>query len=203
MDQEQEELVLKSFESLKTPDDALEELMEGNRRFASGQTTLDVREFARLREESAKGQKPYATVLACSDSREPVELIFDEGIGRLFVVRVAGNIVAPDVMASLEFGAAVLGTKIILVLGHKTCGAIKATMEAKPVPGQISSLFPYMQPAVDRAAGDYLGAVQGNAQFQADLAAKASPILRDLVSQKKLKVASGWYDISTGRVSLL
>lgn len=194
---------MESFESLKTADEVLKELMAGNRRFVEGQTSIDPKESARLREETAKGQKPIATILACSDSREPVELIFDATIGGLFVVRIAGNIVTPDVMASLEFGAAVLGTKVILVLGHKTCGAIKATMEAKPVPGQISSLFPYMQPAVDRAAGDYLAAVQGNAQFQADLAAKASPVLRDLVAQKKLQVVAGWYDISSGKVALL
>lgn len=189
--------------SAKNPEEALEMLMAGNQRYVSGRLSSYRHNLAQLRRDTAEKQKPFATVLACADSRVPVELIFDRSIGHLFVVRVAGNIVTPDVMASIEYGAAVLGTKIILVLGHSGCGAVKATLEGKSVPGQISSLFPYMQPAVDQAGGDFDSAVRLNAQFQADLVRKASPLLGGLISEKKLKVGTAIYNLSSGKVSLV
>ena len=92
-------------------------------------------------------------MLSCADSRVPVEMVFDQTIGHIFVARVAGNMATPEIIASLEFGAVVLGTKVIMVLGHASCGAVKAAIQGKPVPGQISALFPPLQPAVVRVAG--------------------------------------------------
>jgi carbonic anhydrase len=133
----------------------------------------------------------------------PVELVFDQTIGQLFVARVAGNFVTPEILGSLEYGAAVLGTKLILVLGHSSCGAVTATMQGNAVPGQISSLFSHIQPAVDRAGGSLEKAVQENAKIQAGLLKKSSPLLAGLMKEGKLKIVAGYYDLSTGRVSLI
>ena len=133
-----------------TPDAALNELMEGNKRYASGKMTSFEHDLAILKQHTEEKQEPFAAVLSCADSRVPVELVFDQTIGHVFVTRVAGNIVTPEIIGSLEYGAAVLGTKVILVMGHSNCGAVKATIQGKEVPGQISSLFPHIQPAVDQ-----------------------------------------------------
>ena len=107
--------------------------------------------LAILKQHTAEKQEPFAAVLSCADSRVPVELAFDQSIGHIFVTRVAGNIITPEIIGSLEYGAAVLGTKVILVMGHANCGAVDAAIKGKEVPGQISSLFPHIQPAVDQA----------------------------------------------------
>jgi len=111
-----------------------------------------------LKTKTVESQEPFAAVLSCADSRVPVELIFDQSIGHLFVARVAGNIATSAMIASLEYGVAVLGTKAIMVLGHANCGAVKASIEAKAVPGQISALYPYIRPAVDQLLQRCLGA---------------------------------------------
>jgi carbonic anhydrase len=116
-------------------------------------------------------------VLSCADSRVPVELIFDQSIGQGFVTRVAGNIATTATIASLEYGVAVLGTKAIIVLGHADCGAVKATIEAKAEPAQISALYPYIRPAVNQAGANLEGAVKANASIQAS-ARSRSPVGR-------------------------
>ncbi len=131
-----------------TPDEALKALLDGNERFASGRLTSFDEDLKILRDHTVEKQEPFAAVLSCADSRVPVEIIFDQTIGHIFVTRVAGNVVTPEIIGSLEYGAAVLGTKVILVLGHASCGAVKAAIQAKAVPGQISALFPHLQPAV-------------------------------------------------------
>jgi carbonic anhydrase len=190
-------------QSSPTPDDALRHLMEGNERFASDTMTNLGQSLNILRQHTVEKQEPFAAVLSCADSRVPVELVFDQTIGQLFVARVAGNFVTPEILGSLEYGAAVLGTKLILVLGHSSCGAVTATMQGNAVPGQISSLFAHIQPAVDRAGGNLEIAVQENAKIQANLLAKSSPLLAGLVKEGKLKIVAGYYDLATGRVSLL
>lgn len=186
-----------------TPDEALQHLMEGNERFASDTMASLGLSLSILRQHTVEKQEPFASVLACADSRVPVELIFDQTIGQLFVARVAGNFSTPEILGSLEYGAALLGTKVILVLGHSSCGAVTATMQGNAVPGQISSLFTHIQPAVDRAGGNLEEAVKENARMQADLMAKSSPVLSKLVNEGKLKIVAGYYDLATGRVSLL
>jgi carbonic anhydrase len=121
----------------------------------------------------------------------------------LFVVRVAGNIATPDTIASLEYGAAVLGTKVIVVLGHTNCGAVKATIAGKAVPGQISGLYQYIHPAINGANGDSGIASRQNAVLQASVLRDASPLLADLIKQKKLAVRAAMYDIGNGKVTML
>jgi carbonic anhydrase len=142
-------------------------------------------------------------VLSCADSRVPVELIFDQSIGHVFVTRVAGNIATSAIIASLEYGAAVLGTKAIIVLGHANCGAVKASIEAKAVPGQISTLYPYIRPAVDQAGSDLDRAIKANARIQAALLRQASPVLAEQIKQNQLKIVAAYYDLTSGNVSLL
>jgi len=122
------------------PDSALQELLAGNGRFASNRLTSVDHDLNVLKEHTVDKQEPFAALLACADSRVPVELVFDQTIGHLFVTRVAGNVVTPEIIGSLEYGVAVLGVKVLLVLGHRNCGAVKAAMKADPVPGQISVL---------------------------------------------------------------
>lgn len=186
-----------------TPEDALRYLMEGNERFASDKMMALGKSLNILRQHTVEKQEPFASVLACADSRVPVELVFDQTIGHLFVARVAGNFVTPEILGSLEYGVVVLGTKVILVLGHSSCGAVTATMQGKDVPGQIGSLFPHIQPAVDRAGGNLEKAVKENAILQAGLMLNSSPVLAEFVKDGKLKIVAGYYDLATGRVSLL
>jgi carbonic anhydrase len=147
-------------------------------------------------------QEPFAAVLSCADSRVPVELVFDQTIGHLFVTRVAGNLVTPEIIGSLEYGVAVLGVKVLLVLGHTSCGALKAAMKADAVPGQISSLYPHLRRAVEQSGGNLDGAIKANAQIQAELLRTSSPVIRDAVKAGQLKVEAGVYDLATGKVTL-
>jgi carbonic anhydrase len=185
-----------------TPDEALKALLDGNERFASGRLTSFEQDLKILRDHTVDKQEPFAAVLSCADSRVPVEIIFDQSIGHIFVARVAGNMATPEIIGSLEYSVAVLGTKVILVLGHAGCGAVKATIQGKAVPGQISALFPHIQPAVDQAGSDLAAATKVNAKIQAALLQSASPVLAPLVQEKKLKIVAGYYDLTSGKVSL-
>jgi carbonic anhydrase len=189
-------------QSTLTPEAALKDLMDGNERFASGRMTSFEHDLKILKEHNADKQEPFAAVLSCADSRVPVELIFDQTIGHIFVTRVAGNVVMPEIIGSLEYGAAVLGTKVILVLGHAGCGAVKAAIQGKAVPGQISSLFPHIQPAIDQAGSDLAAVTKANAEIQAKLLRESSPVIAPMVKDNKLKVVAGVYDIATGKVTL-
>jgi carbonic anhydrase len=186
-----------------SPDEALKSLMDGNARFTSGGMTSFEHDLRILKQHNAEKQEPFAAVLSCADSRVPVELIFDQTIGHIFVTRVAGNILTPELIASLEYGAAVLGTKVLLVLGHTGCGAVKAAIQGKEVPGQISALYPHIQPAIDQAGSDLDAVIKANAEIQARLLRESSQVIRAMVTESKLQVASGVYNIATGKVTLL
>jgi carbonic anhydrase len=186
-----------------TPDRALDTLYQGNKRFSSQKLQQPNRSSFRL-QEVAKGQNPFAAILGCADSRVPSEIIFDQGLGDLFVVRVAGNVATPEEIGSLEYGTLVLGAKVILVLGHERCGAVDATIQAKPVPGKIGSILEKIQPAVTATAGqsgDRLkNATIANIKNQiAEL--KTSSVLTDLIKAGKLKIVGGFYDLDTGVVA--
>ena len=185
------------------PDAALAELIAGNKRFTSGQQTHHEHDLAILKERAIEKQEPFAAVLSCADSRVPVELIFDQSLGHIFVTRVAGNMVTPEIIASLEYGAAVLGIPVILVMGHASCGAVKATIQGKEVPGQISALFPHIQPAVEQAGQNLEAATKANAKIQAALLRDSSTVISGLVKVKKVKVVAGYYDVGTGALELL
>jgi carbonic anhydrase len=187
-------------------DAALEELIAGNRRFTSGRTSSHRRDLAILQQMMEKPE-PFAAVLSCADSRVPVEVVFDQTIGQLFVTRVAGNIVTTEIVASLEYAAAVLGTHTILVMGHSRCGAVTAAIQSSNqgtvVPGQISALFPYIRPAVEQAGPDVDATVRANVLIQVRRLRESSPLLSALIKEGKLKVAAGYFDIRSGAVTLL
>jgi carbonic anhydrase len=192
------------------PDAALKLLVEGNARYASNQPRE--RDFSAERANRAKGQAPFAAILGCADSRVAPELAFDQNPGDLFVVRVAGNFVTTDGLGSLEYGAAVLGTKLILVLGHTSCGAIDATVTAlqkgNKLPGHIADLVGAMKPGVEPALkqpGDdlQLRAVIANVKHNVERLKNSKPILAGMIAKKQLGVAGGVYDIATGKVTLV
>lgn len=193
--------------SAETPDAALARLMEGNARYVSGQ--MKERDFSAGRVARTKGQAPFAAILGCADARVAPELAFDQEPGELFVVRVAGNFVTPDGLGSLEFGAAVLGTKVIMVLGHNSCGAINATVAAlqksNTLPGHIAGLVTAIKPGVEpvvKAGGADLEqrAVVANVQANMRRLQTEKPILGDMVAAGKLKVVGAYYDLATGKV---
>ena len=187
----------------RSPDGALEDLMAGNRRFAANQLTSIEHDLNILKEHTVDKQEPFAGVLACADSRVPVELVFDQSIGHIFVTRVAGNVVTPEIIASLEYGVAVLGIRALLVLGHSNCGAVKAAMKGDTVPGQISALYPHLRPAVTQAAGNVVNAIEANARMQAELLRNSSTVIRQASAAGTVKVAAGVYDLGTGKVTLV
>jgi carbonic anhydrase len=185
------------------PDAAVAELLAGNQRFVVNQLTSFERDLALLKEQTVDKQEPFAAVLSCADSRVPVELVFDQTINHIFVARVAGNVVTPEIIASLEYGVAVLGIKALLVLGHANCGAVKAAMKADAVPGQISALYPHLQPAIEQSGGNIGKAIEANARFQAALLRTSSTVIRDAVKIGKVTVEAAVYDLASGKVSLI
>lgn len=192
-----------SAQTTATPDAAVQQLIDGNARFAEGRMTSFDKDLSILKAQTAEKQQPFAAVLSCADSRVPVELIFDQSIGDVFVARVAGNIATSPMIASLEYSVAVLGAKAIMVLGHGNCGAVQAAIEAKAVPGQISVLYPYMRPAVDQAGPNLEAAIKANAKIQAALLRQSSPVLAEHIKQNQLKVIAAYYDLASGRVAVL
>jgi carbonic anhydrase len=187
----------------ESPERAMDLLVEGNHRFVAQKLVSFQEDLDILKADTEEHQEPFAAVLSCADSRVPVELVFDQSIGHVFVARVAGNIATPDTIASLEYSAAVLGVKAILVLGHTNCGAVKATLAGKAVPGQISTLYQYIHPAIAGANGDLTTASRQNAALQASVLRETSPVLAELVKQKKLAVRAAIYDVGSGKITML
>jgi carbonic anhydrase len=195
------------------PDAVLARLLEGNKRFMAGQTSLLTRrrpqDFAAL----AEGQAPQAIILACADSRVAPELIFDQGIGDLFVVRVAGNVASgagPIVKGSIEFAVAELGARLIMVLGHTQCGAVKAAAAhiaaRDALPGAIGPLVEIIRPAVARAegrSGDMLtNVIRANVEKCVETLKGLDPILSRFAGAGELKVVGAVYDLKTGEVDV-
>jgi carbonic anhydrase len=183
-----------------SPDAALDLLAKGNQRFVEGKTLAPNRNMARLKEVAPK-QAPFAAFLGCADSRVPIEIVFDQGFGDVFVTRIAGNVADPAIIGSLEFGCLVLGAKVLYVLGHSSCGAVAATLKGDAVPGQISTLYQHIRPAVKLSQGNLDAAIRENVKHQAGVLAEASPVLAALLKDGKLKVAGGVYDLQSGKVA--
>lgn len=193
-------------------DQAIERLFKGNQRYTSGKTKS--RNFASTRAALAGGQNPYAGILSCADSRVGPELCFDEERGDLFVARVAGNYVTNDILASLEYGVAVLNTPAIMVLGHTSCGAVSAAVSAfekqAEFPGHIQNIVTELMPAVRAAASEspaagsllHAATIQ-NIKRTVQSLQEATPILDRAVQAGKLKVVGGLYHLDTGRVELI
>jgi carbonic anhydrase len=190
-------------QSTLSPEAALAQLLDGNARFRSGTIKSFEQDLTILKQRTVAKQEPFAAVLSCADSRVPVELVFDQTIGHIFVTRVAGNICTPEIIASLEYGAAVLGVPIFMVLGHDNCGAVSASIERKAVPGQISALYAPIQAAVQRGGPELTATIKANAQIQAELLRTASPVIAARVREGKVKVVAAYYDLQSGSVSLL
>jgi carbonic anhydrase len=195
--------------NVMTPQAALKRLIDGNKRYVAGK--VDTRNFNYTRAALTKGQNPYASILSCADSRVSPELCFDESRGDLFVNRLAGNYVSPDILASIEYGAAVLNAPLIMVLGHTDCGAIKAAIKAEKdsvdFPGHIQTITSSLQGAVkagQKDGGDLLTATTlENIKINMASLKNSTPILRKLVEDKKLVVVGGLYHLDTGSVELI
>ncbi len=186
-------------------DEALARLLAGNQRYVAGKPSQDHRDPAR-RTEVAKGQHPIAVIVSCSDSRVPPEIVFDQGLGDLFVVRVAGNVVGDDELGSIEYAVEHLGPRLVLVLGHERCGAVDATVKGGEAPGHVAALVKAIRPAcesVKAQAGDPVdNCVRANAARVAAQLKASEPIVAGLV-KKGLTIVAGRYDLDTGVVELL
>lgn len=195
----------------KTPDQALQRLMDGNARLLGGKT-VNCDLLAQI-EATATGQAPFAAIVGCIDSRVPPELVFDQRLGSVFAARIAGNFVNTDIIGSLEFATKVTGAKLVLVLGHSECGAIKGAIDNVQL-GNLTATLNNIWPAVeatDAGAGErtsknkaFVQAVaETNARLAARMLTERSPIMAELVDAGSLKVVAAMHDIATGRVSLL
>lgn len=189
-----------------TGDEALKRLMEGNRRFAAD-AAVHPHQTAERRAELLAGQDPFAIVLTCSDSRVTPEILFDQGLGDLFVICVAGNVLDDLVMGSIEYAAAHLKTPLLMVLGHTSCGAVTAAVSGEALEGHLTAIGDALKPAVDQtgaqAADDPVACcVEVNAKLTAAALAASQPLLADLVEAGSLKVVAACYDLESGRVTV-
>ena len=192
---------------------ALERLREGNQRFVAGQSRLTADALHARRANLADGQEPFAVILGCSDSRVPVEIVFDQGLGDLFVIRVAGNIVAPSLVGSVEFAAMFFRTRLVVVLGHTRCGAIAATLDDLQGKGagsrNLSSIVDRIRPSVmdlieveGQVSRDVLAerAVRANVRVSADHLRHGSDVLERLIRSDGLRVVGAEYNLDSGEV---
>lgn len=193
---------------------ALERLREGNRRFVSGVRSVDAIMGQTQRKELVAGQHPFAVILGCSDSRVPVEIVFDQGLGDLFVIRVAGNIVAASQIGSVEFAAEQFGTRLVVVLGHSQCGAVQATVDElqRPTENQsrnLRSIVDHIRPAVEGLLTTDLRrdpealvqqAVRANVRVSANSLRHGSGVLQELIQRQGLRVVGAEYSLETGVV---
>lgn len=194
--------------------EALERLRDGNHRFASDLRSQDTLTGHIRRRELLAGQEPFAIILGCSDSRVPAEIVFDQGLGDLFVIRVAGNIVAPSQIGSVEFAAELSGTRLVVVLGHSTCGAVLATLEELERPQEnrspnLRAIVDRVRPAVEPLlATEHTNdpdalvqqAVRANIRASVKQLQRGSPILEQLIREDELLVVGAEYSLETGRV---
>jgi carbonic anhydrase len=185
---------------------ALDKLLEGNRRFVS-QDAVHPNQDGNRRVEATKGQKPFAVIVGCSDSRIPPEIIFDQGIGDIFVIRVAGNIVDDIALGSIEYAVDHLGSQLVLVLGHSSCGAVTATVQGGETHGHITSIVKAIKPAVEEArgkSGDLTdNSIRANVGLVAKTIASSKPILSKMTEEGKVVIIPAYYHLDTGLVELL
>ncbi len=193
-----------------TPAKAIEILMEGNKRFINNLKAN--RDLLQQMNDTSEGQHPFAVILSCIDSRTSAELIFDQGLGDIFSVRIAGNCVNEDILGSMEFACKVAGAKLIVVLGHTACGAVKGACDDVRM-GNLTTLLNKIRPAVDdtKTSGERKSS---NTAFVEDVAVRnvvlalesipqRSPILKEMIDNKAIGIVGGIYDVSTGKVDLI
>lgn len=207
----QEKVQTREEQQALTPEGILTSLKEGNKRFLDNRLTA--RNHSAQARNSALGQYPKAVILSCLDSRIPVEDVFDKGIGDLFVARVAGNFANPDILGSMEFGTKVAGAKLIVVMGHPTCGAVKASIDKVEL-GNVGSIVKAIRPAVDMSIGfngeqssenkEYVTYVsKNNVRHTIEVIRESSPILREMEANNEIKIVGAFYEMETGRVEFL
>lgn len=194
-----------------TPDEAIKILSEGNARYVEQKSTHPNSDKTRIAEVS-KGQKPFATINGCSDSRVPPEILFDQGLGDLFVVRTAGNVSATDQIGTIEYGTEHLGTRLVVVLGHTKCGAVTAVAQGEHVSGNIPALVSSIVPPVRKVKEAHIGedyhkwlnaAIKENAFESIANILKKSETIREQVLSGKVKIVAAIYDIDSGKVEFL
>ena len=189
-----------------SPEDSLKRLIDGNKRFLAGKSVRPNQTLEKIKELS-KGQKPFAIILGCSDSRVPNEIIFDQGFGDLFVVRTAGQVTSHASWGSMEFASLVLGAKLIVVIGHTKCGAVAAACTVPDVPGHIVTLINAIKPAAEFTKdfdGDHVeNTVKANVAMQVKMLAGLEPVLSKGVKSKEIKIVGAVYNLETGKVDFL
>ncbi|MBX3723443.1 MAG: carbonic anhydrase [Turneriella sp.] len=201
----------KEIQQQLTPDEALRVLMKGNQRFM--QNLKANRNLLQQVNDTAEGQYPFAVILSCIDSRTSAELIFDQGLGDIFSIRIAGNVLNDDIIGSIEFATKIVGTKIVVILGHTKCGAVTGACNHVEL-GKLTGLLKKIKPAIDgetATRSDRTGAnpafVQNVTENHVNLVIadlrRQSPIIKDLEQQKKIKVLGGIYDVESGEVVIL
>ena len=199
----------KEMQEKISPDESLATLVEGNLRFTQSMSIN--RNFLQQAEETEAGQYPFAVILSCIDSRAPTEIMFDQGIGDIFNIRIAGNVINEDILGSMEFGCKVAGAKLIVVLGHTHCGAVKGACDDIDM-GNLTGLIKKIQPSVhaenlikENRNSDNVEFVSNvtklNVQASIQGLLENSPILNDMVESSEIKVVGGMLDISNGQVS--
>jgi carbonic anhydrase len=198
----------KESQAAMTPQSALAELKSGNARFVAGHPLK--RNLAADVKVTASGQYPFAIVLSCVDSRQPIEIVLDQGIGDVFSARVAGNVLNEDILGSMEFACKVSGSKLIAIIGHSNCGAIKGAVDSVEL-GNLTGLLNKIQPAMTQVPAGVQPRNSGNLEFVDDVAKanvrlvmqqirERSPILREMIDQNQIGLVGGMYDLSTGAV---
>ena len=204
--------ITKDMQSKMTPDSVLKDLLEGNDRFVKGKS--EGADNAALVSQTTGGQHPKAVVLSCIDSRVPVETVLDQAIGDIFVARVAGNFENADILGSLEYSCKVAGSKLVLVLGHEACGAVKAACDGVEL-GNITHLLSNILPAVRQSTGEVEGetnssnkafvakTVENNVKLTMDRIRVKSPILKDMEDNGEISIVGGVYSLHTGKVEML
>lgn len=204
------EIINKEKQTKLNPDAVLKDLMEGNKRFAENK--MHQRDYASQIEKTSGGQWPQAVVLGCIDSRVPLETIFDQGVGDIFAARVAGNFENADILGSMEYSCKVAGSKLVMVLGHEACGAVKAACDNVEL-GNITHLLSNIKPAVEATKTDgersskndsfVADVVENNVKLTMDRIREKSPILKEMEEKGEIKIVGGVYSISSGKVSLI
>ncbi|NBC27426.1 MAG: carbonic anhydrase [Bacteroidetes bacterium] len=205
------DVMTKEDQEALTPEEIIERLKEGNERYINNELTL--RNYQEQVSKTSGGQYPEAVIISCIDSRVPVEHVFDRGVGDIFVARVAGNFVNEDILGSTEFGTAVAGSKVVVVLGHESCGAVKSAIDDVRL-GNITAMLSKIKPAVEMT-DDYEGemstdnndyvteVVNNNVQHTIEQMRERSSILADLEANGEIVIAGAFYDLDTGKVTFL
>ncbi|NBC58312.1 MAG: carbonic anhydrase [Bacteroidetes bacterium] len=205
-----DKIISKQEQDKMTPDSVLNDLMEGNKRFIENK--FEQRDYSSQKISATEGQYPKAIILSCVDSRVPVETIFDQGIGDIFVSRVAGNFVNTDILGSMEYACKVAGSKLVFVLGHEKCGAVSSACDHVEL-GNITSMLKNIKPAIEDTSvegerssknAEFVQAVvEKNVQLNIERIRKESPILKDLEDFGEIEIVGGVYSLATGKIKML